>query len=84
MRHQAKTGEERRNSDVHAQSASAWRGAGVAPTTMRGSSGLVRPTSWQSGVFKSLWLIVLVLPVVIAALAVAISVLGVMARLFPH
>jgi hypothetical protein len=40
--------------------------------------------SWEAAVFKSLWVIVLVLPVVIAALALAIGVLGVMARLFLH
>jgi hypothetical protein len=84
MRHEAETREERRNGDVHAQSAAARRGAGVAPATIRGSSGLARSTSWESGVFKSLWVVVLVLPVVIAALAVAIGVFGVMARLFPH
>lgn len=84
MRHQAKTREERRNGDVHAQSAAARRGPGIAPTTILGPSGLARPTSWESGVLKSLWVIVLVLPVVIVALVVAIGVLGVMARLFPH
>lgn len=84
MRHEAETRGERRNRDGHGQSTAARRGARVAPTTIRGSSGLARPTSWESGVFKSLWVIVLVLPVVIVALVIAIGVLGVMARLFPH
>jgi len=84
MRHEAETGEERRTGDVHAQSAAARRGVGIAPTTMRGLFGLVRPTRRESGAIKSLWVIVLVLPVVIAALVVAIGVLGIVARLFPH
>lgn len=84
MRHEAETREERRNRGVHAQSAAARRGAGVAPTTMRGSSGLARPASWESGAIESLWVIVLVVPVVIATLVVAMGVLSIVARLSPH
>lgn len=83
MRHQAKTREERRNGDVHAQSAAARRGARIAPTTILGPSGLARPTSWESGAIKSLWVIVLVVPV-IATLVVAMGVLSIVARLSPH
>jgi hypothetical protein len=84
MRHEAEARGERRNRAVHAQSAGARRCARVVPTMMRGSFRFACPMSWEAAVFKSLWVIVLVLPVVIAALAVAIGVLGVMARLFPH
>ena len=84
MRHEAKTREERRNRVVHAQSAAARRGAGIAPTTIRGPCGLARPTRRESGAIQSLWVIVLVVPVVIATLVVAMGVLGIVARLFPH
>jgi hypothetical protein len=84
MRHEAETRGEHRNRGVHARSAAARRCAGVTRTTIGGSSGFARPMSWEAAVFKSLWVIVLILPVVIAALAVAIGVLGVMSRLFPH
>lgn len=84
MRHEAEIRGEHRNRGVHARSAAARRCVGATRTTIGGASGFARRMSWEAAVFKNLWVIVFVLPVVIAALAVAIEVLGVMVRLFPH
>jgi len=83
MRPEAETGEGLRNSGVHAQSA-VGRRARIAPPTMFGLCGLKRPKHRESGAVKSLWVIVLVLPAMIAALFVAIGVLGIVAKLFPQ
>lgn len=84
MRHQARTGKARRIGVVHTQSAAARRGPRVPRTTILGPSGLARPTRRESGAIKSLWVIVLAVPVVIATLVVAMCVLSIVARLFPH
>jgi hypothetical protein len=84
MKHEADTRVERRNRAVHTQTTVARRGPRIAPTTILRPCGLARPTRRESGAIKSLWVIVLVVPVVIAVLVVAMGVLGIVARLVPH
>jgi len=83
MRYEAETGEVRRNSGVHAQSTTGWR-ARIAPPPMCGLCAVIRQKRRESGAVKSFVVIVLVLPAVIAALFVAVTVLGAVAKLFPQ
>lgn len=66
------------------QAAAARRGAGIAQPAIRRPCGPARQRRRESGAIRSLWVIVLVVPVLIVALIVAMGVLGIVAKLVPH
>lgn len=74
------TMKEHRESDIREHSNALLRVAGYDPTTMRNTAGLTRSTRRWRRPFKNLLVLVITLPILVAALVVLIGFFGIAVR----
>lgn len=74
--------EEHREGNVLERSNAVLQEAGYDPQTIRNPAGLPRSTHCRSGSFKTLWVLILTLPIMTCVLVVLFEIFGLVVRLF--
>lgn len=73
--------EERRESEIQERSDTMLRAAGYDPAAICNTADLARPIRQPKRSFVSLWVLVLILPIMIAILIVLIGIFGIVVQL---